>query len=128
MSNYDIKSLKDKLPSIKIQNVVGTNLVSCDLNGKSDPFIRIGFNDKCEFLDKKKGILFQSEPKYESLEFDHKVDKEFVVQLGHSLQIEIWDKDSLSKSDWMGCVMWKMDDALTKGMFAMTWSMLTRSF
>lgn len=112
---YSVASVKDNPPTIKIVNVVGTNLVSCDLNGKSDPFIRIGFNSNYELLDKKNGVLFQSEPKYEALEFDHAVDKSWAVQPGTTLQIEIWDKDSLGKSDWMGCILWKVDDLLDEG-------------
>jgi len=88
-------AIKEAKAKIKIFAISGKDLVSKDMNGKSDPYLLLFYN----------GQKLQSKTVKKTLSPDWNEEFTFVFQPDASLIVQCWDWDFLGKHDFMGELM-----------------------
>ncbi|OHS96003.1 hypothetical protein TRFO_10171 [Tritrichomonas foetus] len=83
--------------------VEASNLPAADLNGKSDPFVKIFFKEKDEFIKigQTKSIKKTLNPVWDR-NLEHPFNVPFYSTTENQLLFKIYDKDKLSKDDYLG--------------------------
>ncbi len=92
----------------------GRDLLACDVGGTSDPYLKIGLLqpdvDKGDFVDghtiTTKAVSRTTKPEFKDADFTTKS----AVPLSSVVRIQIWDKDVISKDDFMGQVQLRVGD------------------